>query len=112
MNLPGDRFGFGAVDKYANLVQVEHAPSPLLAVKAFGEIQAGVLGRFGEYPFSTSSLHSVPTASSPARHSDPDKQRPGGSASCGSTGAIAPRVTYAPGSSRTTEFSRIERLDA
>ncbi len=47
MNLPSDRFGFGAVGKYANLVQVEHAPSPLLAVKAFGEIQAGVLGRFG-----------------------------------------------------------------
>jgi MFS family permease len=33
--------------------------------------------------------------------------RPGGSASSGSTGAIAPRATCAPGSSRTSEFSRI-----
>ncbi len=94
MNLPGDRFGFGAVGKYANLVQVEHAPSPLLAVKAFGEIQAGVLGRFGESPvqheFTAFGSYRFFTGQDTPI---PDKQRPGGSASCGSTGAIAPRAT-------------------
>jgi hypothetical protein len=35
---------------FIHLVQSEHDPSPILAVKAFGEFQAGILDRCDEAP--------------------------------------------------------------
>ena len=35
---------------FIHLVQSEHDPSPILAVKAFGEFQAGILDRCDEPP--------------------------------------------------------------